>query len=59
VALEASLLDERATSSLREQFIAVLRQPLPNISGAAELILNVAPHDRARRWTLPYGKSNR
>ena len=40
--LEASLLDERATSALREQFIAVLghdlRNPLAGISGGVELM---------------------
>jgi sigma-B regulation protein RsbU (phosphoserine phosphatase) len=51
-ALEARLLDERATSSLREQFIAVLshdlRNPLSAISLGAELLLKTAPNDRAR-----------
>jgi sigma-B regulation protein RsbU (phosphoserine phosphatase) len=51
-ALEASLLDERATSALREQFIAVLghdlRNPLFAISAGAELLLRTSPNDRAR-----------
>ena len=41
--LEASLLDERETSALREQFIAVLghdlRNPLAGISGGVELMM--------------------
>ena len=51
-AVEASLLDERSTSSLREQFIAVLghdlRNPLSAISAGAGLLLQTAPNDRAR-----------
>jgi phosphoserine phosphatase RsbU/P len=49
---EASLLDERATSALREQFIAVLghdlRNPLSAISGGAELLLRMQQDDRTR-----------
>jgi phosphoserine phosphatase RsbU/P len=49
---EASLLDERATSALREQFIAVLghdlRNPLSAISGGAELLLRMQQNDRTR-----------
>ena len=41
--MEASLLDERATSALREQFIAVLghdlRNPLSGIGGGVELMM--------------------
>jgi sigma-B regulation protein RsbU (phosphoserine phosphatase) len=63
-ALEASLLDERATSSLREQFIAVLghdlRNPLSAISVGAELLLKTAPNDRARSMaTLIQGSASR
>jgi sigma-B regulation protein RsbU (phosphoserine phosphatase) len=63
-ALEASLLDERATSSLREQFIAVLghdlRNPLSAISVGAELLLKTAPNDRARSIaTLIQGSASR
>jgi sigma-B regulation protein RsbU (phosphoserine phosphatase) len=51
-ALEASLLDERATSALREQFIAVLshdlRNPLSAISAGSELLLKTPVNDRAR-----------
>ena len=46
------LPDERSTSSLREQFIAVLghdlRNPLSAISAGAGLLLQTAPNDRAR-----------
>jgi phosphoserine phosphatase RsbU/P len=49
---EASLLDERATSALREQFIAVLghdlRNPLSARSGGAELLLRMQQNDRTR-----------
>jgi phosphoserine phosphatase RsbU/P len=52
-AAESSLLDERATSALREQFIAVLghdlRNPLSAISGGAELLLLKAPRDERTR----------
>jgi sigma-B regulation protein RsbU (phosphoserine phosphatase) len=52
-AAEASLLDERATAVLREQFIAVLghdlRNPLSAISGGAELLLLKAPLDERTR----------
>jgi sigma-B regulation protein RsbU (phosphoserine phosphatase) len=63
-ALEASLLDERATSSLREQFIAVLghdlRNPLSAISVGAELLLKTAPNDRTRSMaTLIQGSASR
>jgi sigma-B regulation protein RsbU (phosphoserine phosphatase) len=63
-ALEASLLDERATSSLREQFIAVLghdlRNPLSAISVGAELLLKTAPNDRVRSMaTLIQGSASR
>jgi sigma-B regulation protein RsbU (phosphoserine phosphatase) len=51
-ALETSLLDERETSALREQFIAVLshdlRNPLSAISTGSDLLLRTAPNDRAR-----------
>jgi sigma-B regulation protein RsbU (phosphoserine phosphatase) len=51
-AAEASLLDERATSVLREQFIAVLghdlRNPLSAISTGAELLLRTATDNRIR-----------
>jgi sigma-B regulation protein RsbU (phosphoserine phosphatase) len=50
---EASLLDERATAALREQFIAVLghdlRNPLAAISGGAELLLLRTPLDDRTR----------
>jgi sigma-B regulation protein RsbU (phosphoserine phosphatase) len=63
-ALEASLLGERATSSLREQFIAVLghdlRNPLSAISVGAELLLKTAPNDRVRSMaTLIQGSAGR
>jgi signal transduction histidine kinase len=49
----ASLLDERKTSELREQFIAVLghdlRNPLAAISAGAELLLRTPLNDRATR----------
>jgi phosphoserine phosphatase RsbU/P len=51
-ALQASLLDERATSALREQFIAVLshdlRNPLSAIVGGAELLMKTPLNDRAQ-----------
>jgi sigma-B regulation protein RsbU (phosphoserine phosphatase) len=51
-ALEASLLDERTTSALREQFIAVLghdlRNPLSAISTGSDLLVRTAASDRAR-----------
>ena len=50
--LEASLLDERATSALREQFIAVLghdlRNPLSGISGGVELMMRQSTSDERR-----------
>jgi signal transduction histidine kinase len=50
---EARLLDERRTSELREQFIAVLghdlRNPLAAISAGAELLLKTPLTDRATR----------
>jgi signal transduction histidine kinase len=49
----ASLLDERKTSELREQFIAVLghdlRNPLAAISAGAELLLRTPLNGRATR----------
>ena len=49
--LEAALLDERETSALREQFIAVLghdlRNPLSGISGGVELMMREGmPYER-------------
>jgi sigma-B regulation protein RsbU (phosphoserine phosphatase) len=48
----ASLLDERAASALREQFIAVLghdlRNPLAAISTGSELLLRTPLNDRAK-----------
>jgi phosphoserine phosphatase RsbU/P len=48
----AVLLDERATSALREQFIAVLghdlRNPLSGIMGGAQLLRKTPLNDRAR-----------
>ena len=50
--LEASLVDERATSALREQFIAVLghdlRNPLSGISGGVELMMWQRTSDEKR-----------
>lgn len=50
--LEASLLDERATSALREQFIAVLghdlRNPLAGIAGGVELMMRDSISDERR-----------
>lgn len=50
--LEASLLDERATSALREQFIAVLghdlRNPLSGIGGGVELMTREGISDEKR-----------
>jgi sigma-B regulation protein RsbU (phosphoserine phosphatase) len=50
--LEASLLDERVTSALREQFIAVLghdlRNPLSGISGGVELMMRQSMSDERR-----------
>jgi signal transduction histidine kinase len=52
-ASEARLLDEKKTSELREQFIAVLghdlRNPLAAISLGAELLLRTPLNDRATR----------
>jgi signal transduction histidine kinase len=52
-ATEASLLDERNTSELREQFIAVLghdlRNPLAAIGAGVELMLKTPLNDRATR----------
>ena len=49
----AVLLDERATSALREQFIAVLghdlRNPLAGIIGGVQLLRKTPQNDRARR----------
>lgn len=51
-ALQASLLDERATSALREQFIAVLghdlRNPVAAIGGAMYLLRKTPLSDRAK-----------
>ncbi len=51
---EASLLDERQASELREQFIAVLghdlRNPLTAILSAAELLEHAPAGDRASRF---------
>lgn len=61
-ALQASLLDERATSALREQFIAVLshdlRNPLSAIIGGAELLMKTPLNERAQAmarliWEAP------
>lgn len=50
--LEASLLDERETSALREQFIAVLghdlRNPLSGIAGGVELMMRKGMSDERR-----------
>ncbi len=50
--LEASLLDERAASALREQFIAVLghdlRNPLSGIGGGVELMMRRGLPDERR-----------
>ena len=50
---QASLLDEQATSELREQFIAVLghdlRNPLASISGAANILLREPQTDKSVR----------
>lgn len=50
--LEASLLDERAASALREQFIAVLghdlRNPLSGIGGGVELMMRQGLPDERR-----------
>lgn len=50
--LEAALLDERATSALREQFIAVLghdlRNPLSGIGGGVELMTRTRMSDEKR-----------
>jgi phosphoserine phosphatase RsbU/P len=51
-ALQARLLDERETSALREQFIAVLshdlRNPLSAIVGGTELLMKTPLNDRAQ-----------
>jgi signal transduction histidine kinase len=51
---EANLLDERKTSELREQFIAVLghdvRNPLTAIISAAEMLERMPLNDRAARF---------
>jgi sigma-B regulation protein RsbU (phosphoserine phosphatase) len=53
--VEASLVDERATSALREQFIAVLghdlRNPLSGIGGGVELMMREGLSDE-RRGTI-------
>lgn len=50
---EASLLDERATAELREQFIAVLghdlRNPLASISSGVNLLRRGMPPDKTER----------
>ena len=50
--LEASLLDERETSALREQFIAVLghdlRNPLSGIAGGVEMMMREGMSDERR-----------
>jgi sigma-B regulation protein RsbU (phosphoserine phosphatase) len=63
-ALQASLLDERATSALREQFIAVLshdlRNPLSAIVGGAELLIKTPLNERAQAMVrLIQGSANR
>jgi sigma-B regulation protein RsbU (phosphoserine phosphatase) len=63
-ALQASLLNERATSALREQFIAVLshdlRNPLSAIVGGAELMMKTPLNDRAQAMArLIQGSANR
>ncbi len=49
---QASLLDERATSALREQFIAVLghdlRNPLAGIDGGMQLLARMPLNDRGK-----------
>ncbi len=51
---EARLEEERKTSSLREQFIAVLghdlRNPLTGILGGMEMLQKNPLNDRARQW---------
>jgi sigma-B regulation protein RsbU (phosphoserine phosphatase) len=53
--IEASLLDERETAALREQFIAVLghdlRNPLAAIAGAIELLTTTPSDERIIRIT--------
>ena len=52
--IEASLLDERETSALREQFIAVLghdlRNPLAAISGAMDLLATTHSDEKTTRF---------
>lgn len=49
---EANLIDERKTSELREQFIAVLghdlRNPLASIAAGTRLLMKEAPTEKAR-----------
>jgi signal transduction histidine kinase len=49
---QASLMDERKTAELREQFIAVLghdlRNPLASISGGARLLMKEQPSEKAQ-----------
>jgi signal transduction histidine kinase len=58
---EASLLDERKTAELREQFIAVLghdlRNPLAAISGGAELLQRMPLDQKASRMVTIIQKS--
>ena len=60
-AAEASLLDERATSALREQFIAVLghdlRNPLSAILTGSQLLLKTPLTDRAQSIATLMGAS--
>jgi sigma-B regulation protein RsbU (phosphoserine phosphatase) len=63
-ALQASLLDERATSALREQFIGVLshdlRNPLSAIIGGVELLMKTPLNERAQAMArLIQGSANR
>jgi sigma-B regulation protein RsbU (phosphoserine phosphatase) len=63
-ALQASLLNERETSALREQFIAVLshdlRNPLSAIVGGTELLMKTPLNERAQAMArLIQGSANR
>ena len=58
---EANLLDARATSQLREQFIAVLghdlRNPLASIAAGAEILQKTQTDEKARSIIKMIGKS--
>lgn len=60
-ATHATLLDERRTSELREQFIAVLghdlRNPLASISAGGRLLMRTAPDDQSRMIVASMQKS--